>query len=44
MELKKHIDYWLKSAAHYFESAETLYKHRRYDWCCFLGTWSLRKC
>lgn len=33
----EHIDYWLKSAAHDLESAETLFQHQRYDWCLFLG-------
>ncbi len=34
---KEHIEYWLKSAAHDLESAETLFEHKRYDWCLFLG-------
>ncbi len=37
MKLQEHIDYWLKSAAHDLESAETLFEHGRYDWCLFLG-------
>ena len=37
MEQSAHIDYWLKSAAHDLESAETLFQHQRYDWCLFLG-------
>jgi HEPN domain-containing protein len=37
MEQSEHIDYWLKSAAHDLESAETLFQHQRYDWCLFLG-------
>ena len=34
---KEHIEYWLKSAAHDLESAETLFENKRYDWCLFLG-------
>ena len=34
---KEHIEYWLRSAAHDLESAETLFEHNRYDWCLFLG-------
>ena len=37
MEQFAHIDYWVKSAAHDLESAETLFQHQRYDWCLFLG-------
>jgi HEPN domain-containing protein len=37
MELQKHIDYWLKSAAHDLETAEVLFEKNRYDWCLFLG-------
>lgn len=37
MKKEEHIDYWLKSAAHDLESAETLFEHSRYDWCLFVG-------
>jgi len=37
MEIKEHIDYWLKSAAHDLEAAESLFENKRYDWCLFLG-------
>ena len=37
MEPKENIEYWLKSAGHDLESAETLFEHKRYDWCLFLG-------
>ena len=37
MEPKEHIEYWLKSAGHDLESAETLFEQKRYDWCLFLG-------
>jgi len=29
---KEHIDYWLKSAAHDMEVAETLFQNQKYDW------------
>ncbi len=37
MEIEDHIDYWLKSAAHDLEAAESLFENGRYDWCLFLG-------
>ena len=37
MKQSDYIHYWLKSAAHDLESAETLFEHRRFDWCLFLG-------
>ncbi len=37
MDKTEHINYWLKSAAHDLESAETLFQNQRFDWCLFLG-------
>ena len=37
MTQAEHIAYWLDSAAHDLESAETLFQHQRYDWCLFIG-------
>ena len=37
MDEKIHIDYWLESAAHDMEVAETLFKSQKYDWCLFIG-------
>jgi HEPN domain-containing protein len=37
MDTSEHIAYWLKSAAHDLESAETLFQNQRFDWCLFLG-------
>lgn len=37
MDIKEHIDYWLKSAAHDMEVAETLFQNQKYDWCLFIG-------
>ncbi|MEK6590568.1 MAG: hypothetical protein AABZ11_07805 [Nitrospinota bacterium] len=37
MDIKQHIDYWLKSAAHDMEVAEALFQNQRYDWFLFIG-------
>lgn len=37
MKNKEQIEYWLNSAAHDFEVAETLIKNNKYDWCLFIG-------
>ncbi|MDR4506851.1 MAG: HEPN domain-containing protein [Candidatus Brocadiaceae bacterium] len=35
--MKQNIDYWLKSAAHDLDVAETLFQNKKYDWCLFIG-------
>lgn len=40
---KKEIEYWLKSASHDLDVAETLFKQRKYDWCLFLAHLVLEK-
>jgi HEPN domain-containing protein len=37
MTQEQHIDYWLESAAHDLETAETLFQTAHYDWCLFVG-------
>mgnify|MGYP001573493690 FL=1 len=37
MDIKEHIEYWLKSAAYDMETADTLFQNRKYDWCLFIG-------
>lgn len=37
MDAKLQINYWLESAAHDMEVAETLFKNQNYDWCLFIG-------
>lgn len=37
MNTKEHIEYWVKSAAHDMEVAETLFQNRKHDWCLFVG-------
>lgn len=37
MDVKQNIDYWLKTAAHDMDVAETLFQNQKYDWCLFIG-------
>ena len=37
MERTQQINYWLKSASHDMEAAETLFQNQKYDWCLFIG-------
>lgn len=37
MDINRQIDYWLKSAAHDMDVAETLFQNQKYDWCLFVG-------
>ncbi|MDI6735281.1 MAG: HEPN domain-containing protein [bacterium] len=37
MDKKERIEYWLNSAAHDFDVAETLFDNKKYDWCLFIG-------
>lgn len=37
MDMREHIKYWLDSAAHDIDVADTLYKTEKYDWCLFAG-------
>lgn len=32
MDIKEHIEYWLKSVAHDMETADTPFQNRKYDW------------
>jgi HEPN domain-containing protein len=34
---QEHIDYWLKTAAHDWEVAQSLFEHGKYDWCLFVA-------
>lgn len=36
MDIKEHIRYWINSAEHDLETAETLYAAGKYDWCLFI--------
>lgn len=37
MDIKQHVDYWLKSAAKDLEVADALFQSQKYDWCLFIG-------
>lgn len=37
MDVRQQIYYWLESAAHDLEVAETLFKNQKYDWCLFIS-------
>ncbi len=37
MQYRKEIEYWLKSAKHDLDVAETLFEQGKYDWCLFLA-------
>ena len=43
MTIKEHIGYWLKSADHDLEIAESLFDSGKYDWCLFIGHLVLEK-
>lgn len=37
MEIKEHIEYWIKSAEHDWEVAESLFDNERFDWCLYIA-------
>jgi len=37
MDKSEHIRYWLESADHDLETAESMFQTGRYDWCLFVG-------
>ena len=43
VKTQQQINYWLESAAHDLEVAETLFKNQKYDWCLFIGHLVLEK-
>ena len=43
MTKEEHIKYWLESAQHDLESAESIFDSGRYDWCLFVGHLALEK-
>jgi HEPN domain-containing protein len=43
MNIPQQIDYWLKSASHDLDTAETLFANKKYDWCLFIGHLVLEK-
>lgn len=43
MKLDDHIKYWIDSANHDLDTAESLFKAGKYDWCLFIGHLVLEK-
>ena len=43
MKIDEHIKYWLNSADHDLDAAESLFSAGKYDWCLFLGHLVLEK-
>jgi HEPN domain-containing protein len=43
MKIDEHIKYWLNSADHDLDTAESLFSAEKYDWCLFLGHLVLEK-
>lgn len=43
MEEKEHIKYWIESASHDLDTAESLFATGKYDWCLFIGHLVLEK-
>ena len=43
MKIDEHIKYWLNSADHDLDAAESLLSAGKYDWCLFLGHLVLEK-
>ncbi len=43
MNINEHIKYWLDSAEHDLDVAESLFESGKYDWCLFIGHLVLEK-
>ena len=43
MTKEEHITYWLESAEHDLDTAESLFQSKKYDWCLFLAHLVLEK-
>ncbi|SDN88407.1 HEPN domain-containing protein [Desulfonauticus submarinus] len=43
MKKRQHINYWIKSAEHDLEVADTLFQNKKYDWCLFIAHLVLEK-
>ena len=43
MKKSDHIKYWLQSASHDLDTAESMYQSLKYDWCLFIGHLVLEK-
>ena len=43
MKIKEHVEYWLDSAKHDWDTVESLFSAGKYDWCLFIGHLVLEK-
>jgi HEPN domain-containing protein len=43
VDVEKHIEFWLESAEHDLDAAESLFSTEKFDWCLFLGHLVLEK-
>lgn len=43
MDVQQSIDYWISSASHDLDVAETLFNNGKYDWCLFIAHLVLEK-
>ena len=43
MKLKEHVNHWLDSAEHDWDTAKSLFSSGKYDWCLFIGHLVLEK-
>ena len=43
MKIDEHISYWISSADHDLDTAESLFAAEKFDWCLFLGHLVLEK-
>ncbi len=43
MDKEEHVRYWINSAKHDLDVAETLFQSGKYDWCLFIGHLVLEK-
>lgn len=41
--MNKHVKYWIDSADHDLDAAESLFENAKYDWCLFIAHLVLEK-
>jgi HEPN domain-containing protein len=41
--MNSHAEYWIQSAGHDLDAAETLFQSNKYDWCLFIAHLVLEK-
>lgn len=43
MKKEEHIQYWINSAEHDLDTAESMFRAEKYDWCLYVGHLVLEK-